>query len=128
MAKREVAKAGGAFGGRDLAVDDDRLVVGEELDEAQDLADRLARLVAGEQDVGDDDGAGIDERIARNAVLVLELDDRVERIARRLAPDPLPQRVADIAERQRQREHLRNALDGKRLVGIARRPARGRHW
>ena len=73
------------------------------------------------QDVGDDDGAGIDERVARNAVLVLELDDRVERIAGRLAPDPLPQRVADLAERQRQREHLRDALDRERLVGVARR-------
>ena len=119
VGQREIAIAGGAFGGGDLAVDDDGLVVGEELDEAQDLADRLARLVAGEQDVGDDDGAGIDERIARNAVLVLELDDRVERIARWLAPDPLPQRVADLAERQRQGEHLGNALDRKGLVGVA---------
>ena len=94
-------------------------VVGEELHEAQDLAQRLARLVAGKDQVGDGDGAGIDEGIARPAALVFELDDRIERAARRLAADALPQPVADLAEREREREYLRDALDGEGRVGIA---------
>ena len=52
-------------------------------------------------------------------MLVFELDDRVERTARRLAPDAPPQPVADLAERQRQRENLRDALDRERRVRVA---------
>jgi hypothetical protein len=50
------------------------------------VADGFARLVAGDYEVGDDDGASIDERIARNSMLVLELDNRIERCTRRFAP------------------------------------------
>ena len=73
------------------------LVVGEEAQEPQDLADRLLRRVPGQHPVGDDDRAGIDERVARPAVLGLELDDRVERGSRRLAPDVAPEALADGA-------------------------------
>ena len=57
--------------------------------------------------------------------------------ARRLAADALPQPVADLAERQRQREDLRDALDRERHIAVAARrdvaggidDARGRtHW
>ena len=75
----------------------------------------------GQDHVGDGDRAGIDEGIARNAALVFELDDGVERAARRLAADALPQPVADLAERERQREHLRDALDRERRVAVAAR-------
>ena len=77
-------------------------VVGEEAHEAEDFADRLARLMSRQDHVGDGDGAGIDERVARLAALIFQLDDGVERTARRLAADALPQPVADQAERQRQ--------------------------
>jgi hypothetical protein len=50
-----------------------------------------------QDDVGDRDRAGIDEGVSRNAVLVFELDDRIERAAGRLAADPTPQPVADLA-------------------------------
>src|SRR3546814_8749756 len=43
------------------------------------------------------------------------------RSARGLAPDAVPQRAADAAERERQREDLRHRLDRKGLVGVARR-------
>ena len=39
--------------------------------EAQNVAERLARLMAGEDGIGDDEGAGIDERIARLALCLL---------------------------------------------------------
>ena len=66
-------------------VDSDRLIVGEEPDELQNVADGFARLVAGEYEVGDDDGASIMNGL-RNSMLVLELDNRIERCTRRLAP------------------------------------------
>ena len=121
VGERGVAKAGALLGGRDRLVDRDRRIVGEEPHEAQDLAQRLARLVAGEDQVGDGNGAGIDEGIARDAALAFELDDGVERAARRLAADAPPQPVADLAERERQREHLRDALDRERHVAVAAR-------
>ncbi len=83
-------------------------------------SERLARLVAGQDRVGDGDRAGIDEGVARHAALEFELDDRVERAARRLAADAPPQPVADLAERERQREDLRDALDRERRVAVAR--------
>ena len=95
LRQRVVARAGRRLRAGDLGVDGDVVVVGEEAQEAQDLADRLARGVAGEHQVGDDDGAGVDEGIARPALLELELDDRVERRARRLAAHVRPQALAD---------------------------------
>ena len=62
---------------------------------------------------------GIDERIAGDAMLVFELDDRVEGAARGLAADPAPERVADGAEGECQREHLGHALDRERHVRVA---------
>ena len=73
-----------------------------------------------EDDVGDDDRAGIDEGVAWDAVLVFELHDRVERIARGLAPDPRPDAGADPLEGQRQREDLDDALHREGLVRVAR--------
>jgi len=55
-----------------------------------------------EDHVGNGDGAGIDERIARLAALIFELNDGVERTAGRFAADAMPQLVADQAKRQRQ--------------------------
>ena len=43
----------------------------------------------------------------------------IERFKSRLAPDPLPKPIADLAQGQRQREHLRDALDREGQVGIA---------
>src|SRR5690606_3914396 len=59
-----------------------------------------------------------------------QLHDRVERRAGRLATDPLPDILAMLAERQRQREDLRYALDREGLATIARRidaPTDARH-
>jgi hypothetical protein len=56
--------------------------------------------MSGQDDVGDRDGTGIDEGISRNAVLIFELDDRIERAAGGLAADPTPQPVADLAQSQ----------------------------
>ena len=55
-------------------------------------------------------------------MLGLELDDRVERRARRLAPDLLPQFRPDLLERQRQHEHLGDRLDRELLVAIPGAP------
>jgi hypothetical protein len=69
------------------------------------------RPAACQQGVGDDEGAGVDQGVARDALFALELDDRVERRTRGLAPDALPQRVTQAPQRQSQREDLGNALD-----------------
>ena len=119
IGERDVAEAGRLLGPRHRFVDNDRVVIGEIAHEAQQFADGDARLVSGEVDIGDDERAGIDEGIARHALLALELDDRIERRARRLAPDPAPERVADLAERLRQGEDLRDALDREELLAVA---------
>ena len=86
--------------------------------EAENLTQHLARLMSGQDDVGDGDRAGIDEGVAWNAVLVFELDDRIERAAGWLAADPPPQPVADHAQRESQREDFRDALDRERRVAV----------
>ena len=95
------------------------IVAGYEMHEVQNFAKRLARLVAGQDQVGDRDGAGIDERIARDALLEFELDDGIEGAAGGFAPDPGPQFIAIAAERDREREHFRDALDRERHVAFA---------
>ena len=119
LGEREIAETRLGLRAGDALVDDDGIVARQEADELHDLADRLLRLVPGQKHVRDRDGAGIDEGIARFALLALELDDGVERSAGWLAADPVPQPVADHAERERQREHLGDALDGEGGIGLA---------
>ena len=119
VGERVIAEACALFGCRDRLVDHDGAVVRQELHEPEDFAERLARLMAGQDRVGDDNGAGIDEGVARLAALEFELDDRVEGTARRLAADAPPQPVADLAEREREREDLGDALDRERRVTVA---------
>ena len=121
IGQRGVAKTGALLGGRDRFVDRDCGIVGDKPHEVQDFAERLARPVAGQDQVGDRDGARIDERVARNAALEFKLDDRVECAARGLAADPAPEPVAGLAERERQGEDLGDALDRERHLGIATR-------
>ena len=52
-------------------------------------------------------------------MLVLQLYQRVERVAGRLLADALPQGFAGLGQRVRQHEGFGNALDGKALVGEA---------
>ncbi len=106
IGERHIAETGGGLGLRDIAVNDDLVVIGEIAQEAQDFADQLLRRMAGEDEIGNGDGAGIDEGIARFALLGLELDDGIEGGARGLATDAPPDRFAVLAERQRQREAL----------------------
>ena len=73
----------------------------------------------GQDHVGDGDRAGIDEGVARLAALEFELDDGVEGAAGRLAADAPPKPVADLAQRQGQREDLGDALDRERRVAVA---------
>ena len=81
---------------------------------------RDLRIVV-QQRVGDDDGAGVDERVARHARLCLQLDDGVEAHARRFALDPVPERVADPVHGVGKGEELRDRLDRERLTRVARR-------
>ena len=50
---------------------------------------------------------------------MFELDDRIEAIARRFAPDLLPQAITDATQSQSQCENFGNALDGERHFRIA---------
>jgi hypothetical protein len=79
---------------------------------------RGAARVSGEsqQPVGDDQRAGVDEWIAGDAMLVLELNERIERRTRRLASHSGPQRRAVAGDHEGEREHLRDALDGEPLA------------
>ena len=79
---------------------------------SQESLDGAARVSGQRQQaVGDDQSAGIDEWIARDSVLVLELDKGIERGARWLASNPGPDRLAVFLDHQGEREHLRDALD-----------------
>src|ERR1700704_6225283 len=97
IGKRNVTKSGALLGGGDRLVDRDRSIIGEKAHEPEDLPPYLARLMPGQNEVGNDDRAGVDERIARYSALVFELDDGVERAAGGLAADALPQPVANLA-------------------------------
>src|SRR4051794_29519078 len=94
IGKCAVAKAGALFGSRHRFIDGDRRIVGEKPHEPQDLAERFARAMARKDRVRHGYSAGIDERIAWNAALELELDDGIEGSPRWLAPDAPPQPVA----------------------------------
>ena len=91
---------------RHRVVDEYRGILRDELQKAQDFAERLAGLMPGQDYIRHRNGAGVDEGITRPATLVLKLHDRIERIARRLASDTAPQPVTDHAKRQSQRENF----------------------
>ena len=62
---------------------------------AHEIDEELLRVVDEREDnVGSDQGTGVDERVARFAVLVLQLHKRVECCARRLLAYSLPQILA----------------------------------
>ncbi|MGZ2467507.1 hypothetical protein ACVJMZ_003031 [Sinorhizobium medicae] len=100
-------------------VDYDILVVRKITNEPHDLADQFFRGMAGKNEVAYPDGTGINERVARLATLMLELDNRIEGRARWLATHPAPDVLAVLAQRQREREHLGDALDGERHLSVA---------
>ncbi len=68
----------------------------------------------GVEAVGDHERARVDERIPRDAVLVLQLHQRVERVAGGLAAHVLPECVALAGQVQGEREDLGDGLRGKR--------------
>ncbi len=72
IGEREIAEACRLLRFGDLRVDGDRIVIGKVTHETNDLADRLAWRMSGKHEIADGNGAGIDERIARLAFLVLE--------------------------------------------------------
>lgn len=108
-----------APGAGDAVVDENRFVIGQIPHEPQELADHFLWRMAGQNDIGDGYGAGIDEGVARNAGFLLELDDGIEGRTRWLATHSLPQLLTDLAERQRQHEDFRDTLDRERHLGIA---------
>jgi len=119
VGERHVAKSGGGFGRGHGLVNGNAVIAGQIAYEAQHLANGDARLVTAQIDVGDDDRTSIDEGIARDALLMFQLGNRIERIARRFAPNPVPQLIADFAERQGKRKHFGHGLDRKAGVGVS---------
>jgi hypothetical protein len=109
IGQRDIAEPGLLLGPGDFGVDGDAVVLREEADELQDVRERLFRRVVGEDRIGDDDGAGVDEGIAGDAALMLQLDDGVEGVARGLAPDAPPQALSAMAEGEGEGEDLRDA-------------------
>src|SRR3546814_9556109 len=111
-----VARAGYVFGKGDVEVDFDAVVSRAGAQEIDDFIHHRIAAAPVDQPVGGRERAGVDQRIARDALLAFELDDRIERRSRRLAPDAIPQRTADAAQRERQREDLRHRLDREWVV------------
>ena len=71
------------------------------------------------QPVGDDECAGVDERVARTPRLLVELEQRVERVARRFARHSFPDALSLGGDDQREREDLADALHREAHVGVA---------
>ena len=76
--KSAIAVSRFRFGAGDCWVDRDRLIVRKKPDELQDMPDGFARLVTRKHDIGHDNSSRVDERVARNAALMFELNDRIE--------------------------------------------------
>ena len=93
---------------RHLLREVDVLVAGDGAHEAQEELLRVLQMR--ENNVGSHQGAGVDERVARLAMLVLQLHERVERRPRRLLSDARPQILAQDAQSDGKREHLCDAL------------------
>src|SRR5690606_10280925 len=101
MRKRQVPVGNGALGLDHFMIDNDGVVVRQKADETHDMADGFARLVAGKEHVGNGQRTSIDEGIARDALFIFQLDDRVEGIAGRFASYPAPDRIARLPKRER---------------------------
>ena len=93
---------------RHLLREVDVLVAGDGAHEAQEELLRVLQMR--EYHVGSYQCAGVDERVARLAMLVLQLHERVERRPRRLLSDARPQILAQDAQSDGKREHLCDAL------------------
>jgi hypothetical protein len=92
------------LGGGDLLVEGEVRVAALGPEEGEQFARRVAG--PGVQTVGDDEGARVDERIARDAVLVLQLHQGVEGVTGGFAAHVLPQGVALPGEVEGEREEL----------------------
>ena len=93
---------------RHLLREVDVLVAGDGAHEAQEELLRVLQMR--ENNVGSYQGAGVDERVARLAMLVLQLHERVERRPRRLLSDARPQILAQDAQSDGKREHFCDTL------------------
>jgi len=116
MSQRGVAVAVFGFGLHHLLVDVDRGVAGLGPQQVQHGTGRVTGQ--GQQVVHHDQGAGVDERVRWHAAVVLDLLQRIERVAGRLPSDALPDRVAGAAEHQSQGEDLGHALQRERRPAV----------
>ena len=109
-----VAKAGAGFTVRHLGIHLHRFTT-----QAGQKAHDVRRIAAvAQQPVRHGNRARIDERVAWDATLGLQLHQRIERAARGFATDSVPQPLTQASYRQREREHLGNALDRKRRGAV----------
>ena len=120
VGERGIARLVVHFRARDLFIEADIIAAGQ----TPELLTQgvLDRDDTRHQQVGDQQGTGIDEGIARDAVLDLQLHDRIERLTGRLTADTRPDLVAlKTLHRQYQRMHLGDRLDreaGMRAAGV----------
>ena len=75
ICQRAVAITAFRLRARDRRVNGDGVVIGEKSDEVQNMTDGLAWLVTCKYNIGNHNRAGIDERIPRQAVLMLKLNN-----------------------------------------------------
>ncbi len=120
LREREIAETGLGLRARHPLVDDDGIVARQEADELHDLADRLLRLVA---------RPGVTSATAMAPALMKGLRGlpcsrsswtmELNAVPDGSRPTRFHKPVADHAERERQREHLGDALDGEGGIGLA---------
>ena len=79
----------------------------------------LGVVEIGQDHVGDHQRAGVDERVARDAVLPFKLDQRVEGIARGFPVEAFPEAVTGQLHGEGEREELGDALDREGCRGVA---------
>src|SRR3546814_18759391 len=101
MREAAVARAGFGFGKGDVEVDVDAVVARAGAQEIDDLVRHRIAAAPVDQPVGGRERAGVDQRIARDALFAFQLDDRIERRPRGLAPDAVPQPAADARSEER---------------------------
>ena len=87
------------FRGRDRFVDVNILFAHRRADKAEDFHQNRGRRAGGQDRIGHDKGAHIDEGIAGDAGVAFQLQDRVESQTRGLAANTGPEPVAKAAER-----------------------------
>ena len=94
-----------------LRIRSNTVITRQRTDKAQEVA--LGIFQTTHQNIGRDQSSRIDKGIARNAVLIFQLDNRIEGVAGGFLAHPFPQLLAPKAQAESQRIDFRDTLYGE---------------